>query len=154
MASVTEFYTNSGEFYNKVYDLERAHIKDAHSYLLTETTWYHLLRNEKYNEEMIDFYLNDPYYKNIVARYKFDNRNGGIQRRYQTYAMSLFLHLREELNIEMPLDPTITAMLGKAKGVQLEKYIGTYNNDVHGIADIQSKAGYLTYNNYVYTFNS
>jgi hypothetical protein len=142
---IYKFYIAYGERYNKSFEIERNNTTENHRFLLETQDWYYLLRDKRYDDEMIDFYLNSPKYKNMVAMYKSTNREGGYAREYQVGAVQLLLKIREHLESTTPLVPAVEEMLGQPQNTGLEKFEGKYLRDDGEISEIKSLAGYLTF---------
>ncbi|MEM8527453.1 MAG: DUF6090 family protein [Bacteroidota bacterium] len=77
-------------------------------WLKHNTDWFstlYFLNNNFYNElsnDQIDFYLNEPYYKNIVTEYSFlgpRNHYSSI-RNFRSKAIEIYQHLSEKLHLE------------------------------------------------------
>lgn len=145
VSEINKFYVNYGKRYNKSFEIERTNTTENHRYLLETQDWYYLLRDRKYNDKMIDFYLNSPRYKNMVAMFKSNNRDGGFAREYQVGAVQLLLKLREKLNIEKPLHSVVAEMLGKPQKNEFKKFVGRYKRDDGEISVISNLAGFLTF---------
>lgn len=74
--NISKYYNLIGKRYDYIYERLRQQIKDRHDYLATNHNWYYLLRKNETTEEMIDFYVNNPIYKNWVSQHSVDNTTG------------------------------------------------------------------------------
>jgi len=148
LGSINDQYINKGSVYNSLYDALREQIKYMHNYLAEHFDWYILLRKKNPSDEMIDFYLNNPIYKNWVAQFKSDNSARPLHtlHRLQLGAVHLYFEIHKLLG-KTELAPEIISVLGEPLGNDAEDFIGTYEfeDDLSKI-QITNNFGYLMFN--------
>jgi hypothetical protein len=96
---INYYYNDLGEVYDKTYTDLRNTIKERNNYLALNFNWYHFLRKDSITDEMIDFYLNNPIYKNWVSLYQASNtiaRQGPVHWMHSG-AISLLFKINDAL---------------------------------------------------------
>ncbi|QRM89738.1 hypothetical protein FG167_11045 [Lacinutrix sp. WUR7] len=91
--------------------------------------WYYRLDQPQLEDEMIDFFLNDPYYKNDVALYQ----NAGWQNLTLTHVMpfrenaiNAYKHINTLIESNEPIPDFIPHNLVHLTMAQLNEYVGTF----------------------------
>jgi len=94
------YYNDLGQLHDDLYLSFREQIKDRHDYLANNTNWYYLMRSGKTNDEMIDFYLSNPIYKNWVVQHLVDNTAGeyGTIKEMQSMGFGLLISMAGKLD--------------------------------------------------------
>lgn len=140
------FYNVTGKFYDDIYNNFREQIKERNDYLANNYNWYYLFRKGETTEEMLDFYLNNPTYKNWISRHQADHTTSkhGVLNLFQIRGFELIAQINEVLNDGHKIE---NKELLKKFGEPLEEdtdLIGKYSvNDSQETFIISKKAGYL-----------
>jgi len=94
------FYNVTGKFYDDNYRNFREQIKERNDYLANNYNWYYILRKRDVTEEMFDFYLNSPTYKNWISRHQADHTTSkhGVLNNFQIRGFELIAQINEVLN--------------------------------------------------------
>ena len=125
---INHYYINLGQFYDDVYLGLRQRVKSHHDYLVNHTNWYYKMRNGDITDDMIDFYLNNPIYKNWVSQHKADNTTGkqGRVKLFQTAGFVLQQRLTQIIGDSYKIkDEDIAKKFGKPI-LNAKEYIGEY----------------------------
>ena len=91
--------------------------------------WYYRLERPQLEDEMIDFFLNDPYYKNVVNLYQ----NAGCENlasyhvmQFRENAINTYKQINTLIESNEPLPDFIPHNLVHLTTAQLKEYVGTY----------------------------
>ncbi|PNQ73754.1 hypothetical protein C1T31_05310 [Hanstruepera neustonica] len=143
---INHYYIDLGQFYDDIYGIFRERINDHHSYLVNNTNWYYKMRNGETTDEMIDFYLNNPMYKNWVSQYQMDNTAGkyGTLKMLQSRGFGLLQKLTETIGDSYEFkDEDILNKYGKPIA-NANEYVGEYKNlQTNNTTRIQQIGGHL-----------
>ena len=106
--NISKYYNLIGKRYDYIYERLRQQIKDRHDYLATNHNWYYLLRKKETTEEMINFYVNNPVYKNWVSQHSVDNTTGkyGDLKKIENDAFLLLLEINSYLKDNYKINDT------------------------------------------------
>ncbi|SHH42148.1 DUF6090 family protein [Winogradskyella jejuensis] len=100
LKDINYYYNDVGQLHDDIYLNLRQQIKDRHDYLANTTDWYHKMRAHEVTEQMVDFYANNPIYKNWVSQHIGDNTAGkyGTINALQTNGFYLLQQINNLLN--------------------------------------------------------
>ncbi len=126
LTQINFYYNNLGGFYNSTYGQLRKQIQDRHDYLAQNKDWYHLLRKREVSDAMIDFYLNDPIYKNWVAQHLGNNTAGSQGSMWFVHQGALVLNSVLENTLGKEASPVVTALYGPPEPEVIREFLGRY----------------------------
>ncbi|MDT0558285.1 DUF6090 family protein [Ichthyenterobacterium sp. W332] len=129
LEDINNYYNVTGKLHNDVYAIFRQQIMDRHDYLANNMDWYYLMRKSKHTPEMIDFYLNNPMYRNWVSQHRADNINGkyGTVNDLHNKGIGLIFKITDILQDDYKLDnPEVVKKMGKPRD-DLSQYSGKYS---------------------------
>jgi len=101
-----------------------------------EKSWFHQLSSGQFNDEILDYFLNDPFYKNKLMHYRTLAIKNllSILLDYRHYAALTYQEIAKEADPEAPLPDLIGPAQPEVAERELRKCIGQY------IAEQQMKA--------------
>ena len=153
---INRYYNDLGTMHDFISERLTEQMKDRHDYLVHNFDWYHLLMKNEITDEMIDFYVNNPIYKNWVSQHKVNNSSGksGSIRRIHIQAISLILILNETLQTNYSFLNSkysfrykeILNRIGKPLLKDEKDIVGLYINEKVKL-DVKVNGGYLFINN-------
>ena len=95
-----------------------------------EHTWYRDLNQGRYNPEFIEFFLNDPYYKNDLVTYRI-YASGNLLRllkRQELLSVQAYRAINQSMKTPQELPPRIKNYLHVLSEEQMERLIGSYRS--------------------------
>ncbi|WP_167769607.1 DUF6090 family protein [Gaetbulibacter sp. S0825] len=152
ISSINNHYNATGKLYDDLYQIFREQIKDRHDYLANNQNWYYLLRMQQTTDEMIDFFLNDPKYKNWIVQHQVDNTASdkyGVLKDLQSSAFGLANEISDILNDSFKFkNDKLYKKFGEPL-TQASDWIGKYEEEDKDVVIIKNKNGYLFLNQYL-----
>ncbi|MGB5417835.1 hypothetical protein, partial [Algibacter sp.] len=91
--------------------------------------WYYRLKRPQLEDEMIDFFLNDPYYKNDVNLYQnagWENLASYHVMQFRENAINAYKQIKALVESNEPLPDFIPHNLVDLTTAQLNEYVGTF----------------------------
>ncbi|MBN2737275.1 MAG: hypothetical protein JXR70_09865 [Spirochaetales bacterium] len=153
LSRLNDFYVTESNTLNDVEKTFNNTIEARHQYLSRTYSWYHLLRNHKYNHAMLEWYLHSDQYKNFVSRYKADQiaKPDGLLFSYQLHAAALYIRISDFLGIKkIPPEIPALGLIHSHDSTEysgnpnyLKKYNGTYQGPEKYQIIIKAEHGFL-----------
>jgi hypothetical protein len=113
------------EFVNKSHEMAYNSHLDFYKMLKKEKKWFYILSSfNEHTDEMINYYLTDPFYLNEVSEYEHAGLGNHFRSSLSFFMGSIYLYekLTEQLKLE-----TDTSVIKDLKDYQ--QYIGNYSSD-------------------------
>nr|WP_298992231.1 DUF6090 family protein [uncultured Polaribacter sp.] len=146
---ISNYYNLVVKRYDYMYERLRQQIKDRHDYLATNHNWYYLLRKKETTEEMINFYVNNPVYKNWVSQHSVDNTTGkyGDLKKIENDAFLLLLEINSYLKDNYKINDTY--LLNKyGYSSETSDLVGDYKDINDNLTfKLHKKGGFLFFHN-------
>ena len=142
LTKVNFYYNNLGGLYNSTYAQLREQIRDRHNYLAQHQDWYYLVRKKEVTDAMVDFYLNDPMYRNWVSQHRADNTSGkqGTMWYLHQGALRLTAIIEQSLQLEPSL---VVSTLYGPPDAEIQDYLGKYDQGSGIIVSLSNYGGHL-----------
>ena len=142
LTEVNFYYNNLGGLYNSTYAQLREQIRDRHNYLAQNKDWYYLMRKKRVTDAMVDFYLNDPMYRNWVSQHRADNTSGKQGTMWYIHQGALRLSAIIEQSLQLQPSLVASTLYGPPDG-EIQDYLGKYDQGSGIIISLSNYGGHL-----------